>query len=69
MAQTRNIENEKVTNRRIGELDRRINEDRRNLYRLSYMDSDCRSDVPRRNSDIINSLIEGELWWSGQQIF
>lgn len=69
MAQTRNTEDEKVTDRRNGEMDRRMNEDRRNLDRLSYMDADCRSDVPRRNSDIISSMIEGELWWSRQQIF
>ena len=47
--------------------DRRKVSERRNQERLSHMESDCRNNVPRRESDVSGTLVEGELWWSGNQ--
>ena len=67
MAQARNTENEKVEDRRMGRLDRRANEERRNEDRLSHMKGECRNNVPRRQSDMAGRMIEGELWWSSSR--
>ena len=63
MAHTKNTEDEKVTDRRMAGLDRRVNKDRRNELRLGLMKDECRVDEPRRRSDIARSTIEGEVWW------
>jgi hypothetical protein len=49
--------------------DRRSESDRRNKERLNHMDDDCRNNIPQRESDVIGTLVEGELWWSGDQRF
>jgi hypothetical protein len=43
--------------------DRRVGPDRRNAERLQRDHHDCRSDVPRRQSDIGGELADGEIWW------
>lgn len=43
--------------------DRRNGGDRRYGSRLSLTDTDCRSGVPRRSSDLGGELAEGEIWW------
>ena len=43
--------------------DRRVNPDRRNPERLQRSGYDCRSGVPRRQSDIGGELADGEVWW------
>ena len=47
--------------------DRRANSERRNLVRISHMNDECRNEAPRRESDIVGTLIEGENWWSGEK--
>ena len=37
--------------------------ERRNQQRLQRSNEDCRSGVPRRQSDIGGELAEGEVWW------
>lgn len=69
MVQTRNVKNEKVTERRSAVFDRRCDEDRRNAYRKSQMQEECRSAVPRRGADIEGSSMEVEMWWSNSQQF
>ena len=43
--------------------DRRCTPERRNPERLQHMEYECRSGVPRRQSDLADVLTEGEVWW------
>jgi hypothetical protein len=43
--------------------DRRKTPERRNQHRLQRSNDDCRSGVPRRQSDIGGELADGEIWW------
>jgi len=43
--------------------DRRLTPDRRNPERILHSEYDCRSGVPRRQSDIGGELVEGDVWW------
>ena len=43
--------------------DRRVTPDRRNPDRMQRTGYDCRSDVPRRQSDLGGELADGEIWW------
>ncbi len=43
--------------------DRRMSPERRNQQRLQRTNDDCRSGVPRRQSDVGGELAEGEVWW------
>jgi hypothetical protein len=43
--------------------DRRATSDRRNSDRLQRTDYDCRSGIPRRQSDVAGELADGEVWW------
>lgn len=61
--------NVKKIERRKHWRDRRVLEDRRNSSRLGQAGYDCRSYVPRRESDISGSVVEGELWWQGDRRF
>ena len=54
---------DKKEERRKHWRDRRVSPDRRNTERLQRTDFDCRSGVPRRQSDIGGELAEGEIWW------
>lgn len=65
MSHAINSESGSAVDRRTGNLDRRLNGERRNKDRLLHMKGECRSNVPRRNSDVAGRLVEGELWWSG----
>lgn len=49
--------------------DRRAEAERRNQARLNRMDGECRNNTPRRESDLAGTLVEGELWWSGDRTF
>ncbi len=49
--------------------DRRMKDERRNPVRISHMNDECRDAAPRRDSDIAGTLVEGELWWSGDNNF
>lgn len=44
--------------------DRRTFPDRRNPERIMHSGYDCRSETPRRQSDISGELEEGEIWWN-----
>jgi len=55
--------------RRRNWRDRRVGEERRNPERLKHMDGECRSNVPRRSSDLAGKLEDGEYWWSGDRRF
>ena len=57
------------TERRKRWNDRRKVPDRRNPARLHHMNEDCRSNIPRRESDISGTEVDGELWWSGDRRF
>ena len=50
-------------NRRANWAERRSSEERRNDYRVSVMQDDCRRGVPRRESDISGDASEGNVWW------
>ena len=50
-------------NRRLNWAERRNNEERRNTYRVSVMQDDCRRGVPRRESEISGDNSEGNVWW------
>jgi hypothetical protein len=43
--------------------DRRVTPDRRNADRLQRTHYDCRSGIPRRQSDVAGDLADGEVWW------
>ena len=43
--------------------DRRVTQDRRCQERLQRTEYDCRSGIPRRQSDIGGELADGEVWW------
>jgi hypothetical protein len=55
--------NEATGERRKHWQDRRVGPDRRSFERLQRMDYDCRSGVPRRQSDIDGDCADGEIWW------
>ena len=59
----------KTMDRRTGRVDRRLAGERRSEERLGHMKEECRSSFPRRDMDINRGMIEGELWWSKQQLF
>lgn len=69
MSHTENTSNVESAERRKHWNDRRKASDRRNQERLNHMDEDCRSNVPRREADVIGTYVEGELWWSGDRRF
>jgi len=54
---------DKKEERRKHWRDRRITPDRRHQQRLHSTNYDCRSGVPRRQSDVGGELAEGEIWW------
>ena len=60
---------EKTMDRRTGRVDRRLANERRSEERLGHMKGECRSSLPRRDMDINREMIEGEWWWSKQQLF
>ncbi len=69
MSHVENAPNGEKIERRKHWMDRRKMPERRNPARLMHMESDCRNNIPRRESDIIGTLVEGELWWSGDRSF
>jgi len=48
--------------------DRRAFPDRRNPVRLLHCEHDCRSGVPRRQSDISGEQADGEIWWNSDSV-
>jgi len=48
--------------------DRRALPDRRNAERLMRCEQDCRSGVPRRQSDISGEQADGEIWWNSDSL-
>lgn len=48
--------------------DRRAFPDRRNPERISHSGYDCRSGVPRRESDISGDQGDGEIWWNSDPL-
>ena len=54
---------DKKEERRKHWRDRRRAPERRNQQRLQHANDDCRSGVPRRQSDVGGELAEGEIWW------
>jgi hypothetical protein len=49
--------------------DRRACLDRRNPERIAHSGYDCRSDNPRRQSDIDGDLAEGDIWWNSDESY
>ena len=47
--------------------DRRMLVDRRSIERQSHAGFDCRSGVPRRESDLGGELADGEVWWQYEE--
>ena len=43
--------------------DRRASNDRRNAERIRLVSYDCRSGLPRRQSDLAGELSDGDIWW------
>lgn len=66
---THSIQIEKTMDRRTASADRRLVGERRDEERLNNMKAECRSSLPRRERDSNRKMIEGELWWSKQQLF
>lgn len=60
---------DKIEERRKHWRDRRMIPDRRNPERLQRTAFDCRSGIPRRQSDIGGELAEGEIWWEEDDKF
>ncbi len=56
--------NDRTEERRKHWRDRRVRPDRRNPERLQRMAFDCRSGIPRRESDVGGELAEGAVWWA-----
>lgn len=69
MSHSENTPNVEKIERRKDWIERRKKSDRRNQERLNHADEDCRSNIPRRESDITGTLVEGELWWMGDRRF
>lgn len=69
MSHSENTSNVEKIERRKDWIERRKMPDRRNQERLNHTDEDCRNNIPRRESDITGTLIEGEIWWSGDRRF
>lgn len=63
MVQPHKTSNVMPLERRLHWRDRRTTTDRRSNNRRSHMEYDCRSEIPRRRSDVIGELSEGEIWW------
>ena len=63
MLQQEKSKDDRKVERRKHWRDRRITPDRRNADRLQRTDYDCRSGIPRRQSDLAGELAEGEVWW------
>jgi len=63
MLQRNDNKGEIAEERRKNWRDRRAGPDRRNSERLQRADFDCRSGVPRRQSDVAGELADGEVWW------
>ena len=63
MEQKNKINGDRKRERRIHWRDRRVEPDRRNPDRLQRSEFDCRSGIPRRQSDIGGELAEGAVWW------
>lgn len=54
-------------NRRENWAERRSTEERRNTYRVSIMQDDCRRGVPRRESDVSGEACVGNVWWKEEK--
>ena len=65
MSRAANTEMKNYGERRMGALDRRVNDERRNHDRMSHLKGECRSNTPRRETGMAGKMVEGELWWSG----
>ena len=64
MSKKGNISNVETVERRTHWRDRREGSDRRKIVRLSLNSVECRSEQPRRTSDIGGALADGEVWWN-----
>lgn len=65
MTNSTDTEKEDMTERRVGRQDRRATGERRNEERLAHMKGEYRSNRPRRESDAVGKMVEGDWWWSG----
>lgn len=48
--------------------ERREFPDRRNPERILHSVYDCRSGVPRRQSDISGDQVDGDIWWDSEPL-
>jgi len=63
MSKKEKIVNVEPVERRKHWRDRRANDDRRKSQRMQLVSYDCRSGLPRRQSDLTGELSDGEIWW------
>jgi hypothetical protein len=61
--------NTRSAERRKHWRDRRSVPDRRNPERVSHSGYDCRTGVPRRQSDVSGESVEGEIWWNSDDSY
>ena len=64
MAVKDSVSNIEPAERRKHWRDRRAGKDRRNLQRLRLVSYDCRSGLPRRQSDVSGDESDGDIWWN-----
>ncbi|MDT8282059.1 MAG: hypothetical protein RQ982_04515 [Gammaproteobacteria bacterium] len=57
-------ENATDVERRKHWRDRRASGDRRHPERLRLVSYDCRSGLPRRQSDLTGEVTDGDIWWN-----
>jgi len=63
MSKKSSVSNVEAVERRKHWVDRRVESDRRNPERIRRVAYDCRSGLPRRESDVAGELSDGDIWW------
>lgn len=64
MSKKENVANVESVERRKHWRDRRANDGRRNSERMRLVSYDCRTGLPRRQSDLTGEVADGEIWWN-----
>ena len=67
MPKKNSVSNVETVERRKHWRDRRVEGDRRNPERLRLVAYDCRSGLPRRESDVAGALPDGDIWWDKKE--
>ncbi len=64
MSKKENATDVESVERRKHWRDRRASDDRRNSERMRLVSYDCRTGLPRRQSDLTGEVTDGEIWWN-----